>query len=661
MMRPDRSPRALALAILIGVALGLPPGCATPEPPPKGSPTGRPAASAAPATTGDPRQDYDAATVLAARDPAAGADALAAFTERWPASPLVLPAAIRAAELRARRDDLDGAAKVLSRSLERQPTAERSDAARLALARIERRRGDADAAAHVLRGLRGQRLTPPERRELLRLQADVAGDRGDRVEQIRRLADLRVVTQDADARAVLDADLDEAIARARPEELVRAAAVLGDRPPAARIRFAQVEQALGARDLDGALVGLADAARLPLSPEESERLVALEERVHALEAGGPSELPAYAAPPTAPLPETAGARGVLGVVLPLSGKLAAFGEQSLRGILVAAGFPDGTGDGEGVRLLVRDTGGSPTAAASAVHELALDPAVTAVIGPLTADEAEAAAPVADADALPLLALSARESLTQGRTHVFRLGVAPRAEAEALAEYAAYSLGLRRFAVLHPDDAFGRGLSELFQGAVLARGGTVTGVAAYSRKTVDFAKTLGQLVGGALPSAATPGAPFEAVFVADARERAVLIASQLTFHNLTGARLLGPRGWAHPEFLREGGRHVEGAILAEPFDPESGMPLVDEFVRRSRNGFDGEPDVLAAQAFDATLLAVAGLARGEVGRESMRAGLSRVRDVPGVAGATTVREDGNSSKRASLLAVEHGRFVRLGAR
>jgi ABC-type branched-subunit amino acid transport system substrate-binding protein len=389
----------------------------------------------------------------------------------------------------------------------------------------------------------------------------------------------------------------------------------------------------------------------------------LEERAHQIEAGAAigTSLPVPGEEPTAPLPETAGARGTLGVVLPLSGKLAPFGERSLTGILVAAGFPEGTGPGTGVKLLVRDSGGSPQAAAAAVHDLASDPEVSAVLGPLTAEEADAAAAVADADGLPLLTLSARETVTQGRTNVFRLGVAPRSEAEALAEYATHSLGITRFAVLYPDDPFGRGLSELFQAAILARGGTIAGTAGYPRKTTDFGPVFRTLVGGPLPTAEAPGAPFQALFVADTREHATLVASQLAFHNLTGVRLLGPRGWLHPDFLRQGGRHVEGAIVAEPFDPEYASPIVEEFVRRCRRETGETPDVVTAQAFDAAVLAMAELVRGATDRAALRDGLSRVRDVPGVAGATTVRSDGNADKRSTLAAVENGRFIRLGQR
>jgi ABC-type branched-subunit amino acid transport system substrate-binding protein len=660
-----RARRAPALVLL--AALGLPLfACAGDEPPPRArpAPSGTPGSAIAPSSTGTARGDYDAAIVLASRDPAKGIAALAAFVERWPLSPLLLPAALRLAELRAQQGDVKGGVRALETAVGRQPTAERADAARLELAKLQRRAGDTAAASETLKGVRTQRLRPNEKREAMQLQAELASDQGDAVGRVLRLADLRAATADADARALLDADLDEVIARMEVDELARAAGLLGERAPAARLRLREAELALKSSDATRALEALAEASRLPLSREEAPRLAELEERAHALEAGEAigTTLPVPPEAPTAPLPETAGARGTLGVVLPLSGKLAAFGERSLAGILVASGFPEGTGSGGGVRLLVRDTGGSPQAAAAALHELASDPEVTAVIGPLTAEEADAAAAVADADGIPLLTLSARESVTQGRTNVFRLGVSPRGEAEALAEYATHSLGLRRFAVLAPDDAFGRGLSELFQSGVLARGGTIAGTATYPRKTSDFGPVFKTLVGGALPTAEAPGAPFEAIFVADSRDRATLIASQLSFHNLSGARLLGPRGWLHPDFLRQGGRHVEGAIVAEPFDPEYASPLVEEFVRRCRQRFGETPDVVTAQAFDAAVLAMAELVRGASGdRGALRDGLSRVRDVPGVAGATTVREDHNADKRSTLAAVENGRFIRLGIR
>src|SRR5262249_61837424 len=84
---------------------------------------------------------------------------------------------------------------------------------------------------------------------------------------------------------------------------------------------------------------------------------------------------------------------------------------------------------------------------------------------------EAAAREAESLSVPLLALTAREDVTNQRKWVFRLRTRPVEEVELVAERAV-AQGARRFAILYPDDAYGVGLRGLFWDAVEARGGSV---------------------------------------------------------------------------------------------------------------------------------------------------------------------------------------------
>ena len=607
--------------LLAGIVLALAPGCAR-KPPPKAAEHG------AAGSTGDAavqaHREYEAARALADHDPAEAVEKLQAFIVRWPRSTDV-------------------------------------DAARLRLSQLERARGHTASARAAAEAIVLRNLSPSDRREALRLLATLAGGAGDHSAQLVWLGQLRAAQPDADSVALVDVEIDELTAQLDPATLDQAADKLGDRVPAARLRLRQAELALQRRDSGAALLALAQASRLPLSADEAPRLAELERRTHALEESeglaSASGEPPGAKPGAEALLPGANAVGTIGVVLPLSGPLARFGEESLQGILVAAGVFRGGSEG-GVRILVRDSGGRGPGAALAVQELAADPTVVAVVGPLGAAEAEAAAAQAEATGLPLLTLSSRDSVIAQRTHVFRLGVAPRDEVTALAEYAVHQLGLMRFAVLHPDDTYGRGMRDVFEDAVHARGATVTGVAAYQPATTDFSGVMRTLASGKLPSDEAPAMPFDALFIPDSHEKAMLIAPQLAFNHLQPLRLLGPHGWQSPDLLKMAGPQVEGAVLAEPFDAGSRSPLVQEFVRQYQETMKATPDVFAAQAFDAANLALAELSRGASDRESLRAGLLRVHETPGVAGTTTIRSDGNAEKQASLVGVQGGRFVSL---
>jgi len=659
---------------MLALALGLGSAACAPAPRESGIPS-------APETRRDGRDG---------REPTTGARAPGSPSSAAPRTP---EEALARAEERYAVGDEAGAVAILERAVATSPNGAGVDAARLRLAELERRRGRIPNAANALGRVRRERLAPEQRKRALRLEASIAAAENDRPAQIVALAALRADAQGADEVALLDVDLDEAISKLTLDQATRTAAALRERPPVARVRLRETELALMARDVDRALLALAEASRLPLTRDEVARIPGLEARVHALEEQGvgfpppqaaldPSmPLPPQRVPRPAPLPFTLGARGILGVVLPLSGPRTRYGELSLNGILLAADLPraDASEAEDGLRIVVRDSQGTPAAAAAAVAELGALPEVSAVLGPLGAEEAESAAVAAENAGVPLLALSPREGVSRDRPHVFRVGVAPRGEADALAEYAIMSLGLRRFAVLHPNDAYGHGFSQVFQQAVQARRGEIVAVASYPLRTSDFTGVIKGLVaqaptplappapamaptatGGAPPASAAPP-PFDAIFVADSREVAGVLVPQLAFADLHGVRVLGPRGWAKPDLISVAQKSVEGAILAEPFDPASPDPIVREFVERYRDEFGEEPDVFAAQAYDAAILALAQLAGGGTSREAVRAGLSTVREAPGVAGATTIAPDGNGQKRAFLIGVVDGTLAPIPSR
>jgi hypothetical protein len=154
----------------------------------------------------------------------------------------------------------------------------------------------------------------------------------------------------------------------------------------------------------------------------------------------------------------------------------------------------------------------------------------------------------------------------------------------------------------------------------------------------------------------PIVDFDALFIPASHENVVLIAAQLAYHEVTGARLLGSEGWYDPKLVRLGGAPLEGALFASHFYPDSAVSYVRAFRERYEAIFGGVPDAFAAQAYDAASLALAQLAHGSDDRKGVRDGLHKVASFPGASGVISIGPDGNAHKRPFLLGVEHGRIV-----
>jgi branched-chain amino acid transport system substrate-binding protein len=639
------------------------------------------------------RQDYSHAVETMARDEEAGIAELRGFVSQHPRSDVADDAALRLADALIARGETREATEQLVWALRNHPEGDRSDELRLRLATLQRERGQPDAAYRTAREIRLSLLSAETRRVVHRLLADLAGEAGRPGARLRWLAQVRAGLPEGEGRMAVDREIDVTLAAMSTEELQQTAEQLGRRVPAGRVRLRQAELLLEAGDSEGAEYALDIASRLPLAPGDAERLALLDARL----AGAP-DIPGVFVP--GDLPDGARVQGTLGVVLPLSGPLAGPGESALDGIVLAAGIfrsqPFETRSG-GLRLLVRDSRGDPRLAAEAVRMLAADPEVLAIVGPLTAREAEAAALEADQGEVPLLTLTRHQDVAVGRPWTFRLGLTPRDEVELLAEYAVHGLGVRSAAILYPRDEYGLRLRALFWDALERRGGQVTGVAAYDVEATDFAEPIRKLIGFQLlsegqnaalarrqslretakrrpPKAARElraaaanvtgpgGSPlppfrdFDAVFIPDSHENVGLIAPALAFHDVRGVRLLGASGWNHAELLSLGGVHVEGAVFTGAVAPASSSPVLAHFAGRYETAYGRAPDDLSATAFDSTLLLIRELLAGRADRAGLREGLLTAQPLAGVSGAISLAGDGDARRRPHLLGVEGGEIL-----
>jgi branched-chain amino acid transport system substrate-binding protein len=182
---------------------------------------------------------------------------------------------------------------------------------------------------------------------------------------------------------------------------------------------------------------------------------------------------------------------VIGCALPLTGKFALYGQRALRGIELAVNNLGQTAGPTEIGLLIKDTGSNAEQAAGAVDALA-QAGVTAIIGPIGG--AEAAARRAQENRIPIITLTQKSDIVDIGDFVFRNFLTPGLQARALAEHAVAVMGLRRIAVLYPDEPYGRRFMLLFWKELVQFGGRITGIESYSADQTDFATPIKKLGG-----------------------------------------------------------------------------------------------------------------------------------------------------------------------
>jgi branched-chain amino acid transport system substrate-binding protein len=371
----------------------------------------------------------------------------------------------------------------------------------------------------------------------------------------------------------------------------------------------------------------------------------------------------------------------IGVVLPLSSPrrrawISEVGQNALQGIQVAfaqEGFSP-------LKMEVRDSKADLSTTAAVMEELATVQRVIAVVGPLFNETTEVAAKKALQYHVPVITPGAPSlEIPADNPYLLRTALTNRLEARHLAEYAVGNLGLRRFAILYPDDPPGRELAEIFQTRISDLGGDVILRQAYAPDQVDFTaamRVLGGLTDEELKRVSTAGeagtppdtatdtqAPtgklaYEALYLPRSFERLQYLAPAMRLLNVTGITLLGESGWNHPELVKRAGASVEGAVFMDGFFVGASDPQVREFVQNYRAMFNTTPDLMAAQSHDAMLMLLRVLKHRPQTREEVNDRLRALRDFRAATGWMGVLPSGDVDRRLFALTVRRGQIVQL---
>jgi len=639
---------------------------------------------------------FEEAANHAENSPALARTVLNRFLFQWPKGSLSDDAVFMLGEIARREGDLNTALRYYRQVVDEYGYSNSVDLSRLRIAQIDFEWDDLPAARAVLADIRLEGLPRDALPTAYRLLADTAEGPGERLLQ---LAAMRSVVPPSQIPG-LDVEIDDLLVELDREALERAASRTDSRPPTARILLVVADRALQNGDPEAAAAALERAAQLPLSPAYRSLMISVRGRLRAREGGGlqAARLPSFADLTSSPPPSVEAAKGSIGVVLPLSGPFARFGESSLHGALLAAGVFGDEAGAPRLRLRVYDSGGEAERAAKAVRDLAGEEDVVAVVGPMRSAACEAAAGVAQEAGLPLLALTAREEVASDRDYAFRLSTTPEEDVDLLVQRAR-ATGAERFAILYRNDAYGLAMRALFWDAVERASGEIVGVASYDPQATDFADSIRSLVGYELLERSEraqlgergemlrrarrvpaeealvleeqaaqltradgwplpPLVDFDAIFIPDSYQNLVLIAPQLAFHEAAGARILAPDGAYHEELLRLAREHLRGALFSAHFFPDSPISWVSAFAREYEATFGEPPNAFAAEAYDAVRVVALQLAEGRTRRSELRDGLKSLAPYPGVSGVIGIDEWGHVRKRPFLLGVQRRRAVQL---
>ncbi|KHD87287.1 MAG: branched-chain amino acid ABC transporter substrate-binding protein [Bdellovibrio sp. ArHS] len=370
----------------------------------------------------------------------------------------------------------------------------------------------------------------------------------------------------------------------------------------------------------------------------------------------------------------------VGVILPLSGKNAPVGQRALRGLEMGLGLHI---PGSGFKLAVMDSEGNPDSARRGVERLVKEDNVIAIVGSLLSKTAPAVAAKSDELGVPTVALSQRSGLTEIGPTVFRNSLTSGMQVRALVRTAMENLGMKKFAILYPNDAYGVEFTNIFWDEVLARGGQITAVQNYSTKETDFRLVIQRLVGtyfgearqdefnlrlkelqhsdkkrsvrqSNLENVLPPIADFDAIFIPDSVKAMGQISAMLSYNDVKNVKLMGTNLWNTKDVARRAGNFSNNLLFVDSLTPTAQDK--SRFVAEYRALYNEDPSLIEVQAYDAGLILRQLIVAGADSREKLTEKLSQLNRFPGALGALSMNSEREIERPVTALTVEKGEVI-----
>jgi ABC-type branched-subunit amino acid transport system substrate-binding protein len=250
------------------------------------------------------------------------------------------------------------------------------------------------------------------------------------------------------------------------------------------------------------------------------------------------------------------------------------------------------------------------------------------------------------------------------------------QVKTIVSYAVNGLGMDRFAILYPDEHYGRRFMNLFWDEILPYGGRVVGIESYNPNEADFGDPIKKLVGlyyevpedlKEIPEPLSkeeekepePIIDFDAVFIPDSPEKAGLLIPQLTYYDVVDVYLMGTNLWQSDQLINMAGQYMQGAIMADGFFASSRSDTVKRFTEMFQKIYGHQPGFIEAITYDTAMMIFDMVNRPEIASRSvLKDALLDISGYSGITGLTSFTEDGDSQKRLYLLRVKGDGFIEV---
>ncbi len=400
---------------------------------------------------------------------------------------------------------------------------------------------------------------------------------------------------------------------------------------------------------------------------------------------------------------------VIACLLPLTGKYGAYGQRMLAGIMLAVEVFAEKEFERPITIVVKNTAGDPDTALKMLDEAYEKDKAIAVVGPLLSKTANVCAKRAEELKIPIMLLSQKENVTENLEYSYRKFITNSKQVHTLVNYATDVRGLTRFALLYPDNKYGRQLNQLIFDEVINKGGHIVAAESYEPGKSDFTPEIKKLIGtsdledrkrlrairiaevmaeekldmeymiktGQMTEKQVknyllalkkelykmeykPIVDFEAIFIPTDYSTGGLLIPQLLYHDIDKNVLkLGTSTFNTTKILDIAQGNADGVVFVDGFFNGSADEDVIKFVNEYKGTFERAPGLFEAEAYDSARILLK-LLWGKViqDREELKEALDALKNYKGVTGTVREFKDGDAIEDLLILTFRRNKIKQI---
>lgn len=341
----------------------------------------------------------------------------------------------------------------------------------------------------------------------------------------------------------------------------------------------------------------------------------------------------------------------VGVVSPITGATATFGQENVNGIKLAyEKIKKAAGNTRKFDLVIEDDKSDAIESTTATRKLINIDKISAMIGEPTSSLALASAPIVQEAKIPFITPTATNiKVTQVGDFISRACFTDDFQGVVMAKFAVNTLKKKKGLVLIENTSdYSKGLAKSFTDEFLKMGGKLasTDELTYAAKDTDF-QSLMRKVKRANP---------DFIFVPGYYVEVGLIIKQARALGIN-VPFLGGDGWDSPKLFEIAGSAVKGSYISNHFAPDDKDPVVQNFVKDYKKVYGVNPGGFAALGYDALGIMNAAIQKAKSTKPAdINAALVATKDYQGVTGKITFDANRNPKKAAVVLEAKETGFV-----